>query len=200
MNTDLNAIIPLQQSLGDIGYEGAEAVDEIPNTEIVDWIGVELRDAADASLATEATTIGGGAFFIRNDGKIVGLDGSSVLSFDVAVTNQLFVVLWHRNHLPVMSMYPVSQSSGIYTYDFTTAIAQAYGNNLSDLGDGIYGMIGGNANGDGNINEFDGIQSWIPQAGHTGYYSGDVNMDTHVNNQDKNDIWLPNYGKSEILP
>jgi len=200
MNADLNSIIPLQQSLSGIGYEGPEAVSEIPNTDIVDWIGVELRDAADASLATEATSLGGGAFFIRNDGKIVGLDGSSVLNFDLTINQNLYVLLWTRNHLPVMSMTAVPQSGGIYTYDFTTAAAQAYGNNQSNLGGGKYGMIGGNANGDGNINELDGVEVWYPQAGQSGYLSGDVNMDGQVNNQDKNDVWLPNYGKSEILP
>lgn len=200
MNTGLNAIIPLQQSLGVIGYDGPEAVDAIPNENIVDWIGVELRDAVDASLATESTTIGGGAAFIRNDGKIVGLDGNSVLSFDVVVTNQLFVLLWHRNHIAAMSMFAVPQIGGIYTYDFTTAANQAYGNNQSNLGGGNFGMIAGDANGDGVINDFDGLDGWIPQVGQTGYLQSDVNMNTQVNNQDKNDVWLPNYGKSEILP
>ncbi len=61
-------------------------------------------------------------------------------------------------------------------------------------------MIGGDANADRTINELDGIEAWVNQAGHTGYLSGDVNMDTQVNNPDKNDIWLPNFNKSEILP
>jgi hypothetical protein len=200
MNSDLNAIIPLQQSLGVIGYDGPEAVSAMPNTDIIDWIGVELREAADASLATEATTIGGGAFFIRNDGKIVGLDGSSMLSFDLTINQNLYVLLWHRNHLPIMTMTAVPQNGGIYTYDFTTSAGQAYGNNQSDLGGGAYGMIGGNANGDGIIDEFDGIEAWYPQVGTAGYLSSDVNMDGQVNNPDKNDIWLPNYGKSEIIP
>lgn len=200
MNTDLNSIIPQQQSLGVIGYEGPEAVSAIPNTNIVDWIGVELRDAPNIGSANEGTTVGGGAFFILNDGKVVGLDGSSMLSFDLEIANQLFVVIWHRNHLPVISQYPLSESGGIYTYDFTTAANQAYGSNQNNLGGGKFGMIAGNANGDGDIDEVDGTESWIPEAGKSGYFGGDVNMDGQVNNQDKNDVWLPNYGKSIILP
>lgn len=200
MNSDLNSIISLQQSLNIIGYKGLESVPAIPNTNVVDWIGVELRDATDINSATSETTIGGGAYFILNDGSIVKLDGSSLPSFDFTVNNQLFVVLWHRNHLPVISQFPLNETGGIYSYNFTTAASQAFFNNQSDLGGGIYGMIGGNANADGIINEYDGLEAWIPQAGHTGYLQGDVNMDRQVNNLDKNDVWFPNYGKVEKLP
>jgi hypothetical protein len=200
MNTDLNAIIPLQQTLTVVGYNGTEEVAAIPNADIVDWIGVELRDATDINSATSETAIGGGAFFLLKDGSIVGLDGSSLPFFDIGVTNELFVVIWHRNHLPVMAQNPLALSEGVYSYDFTTAVDQAYQNNQSSLAGGAYGMIAGDANADGNINETDGTEEWYPQAGQAGYLQGDVNMDGQVNNPDKNDTWLPNYGKSEQLP
>lgn len=201
MNTDLNDILPAHQpyDVNPWNYDGAESVANIP-ANAVDWLLVELRDATDVNSATSATSLGGQAAFILNDGSIVDLNGSSLLSFDYQIQDQLFIVLWHRNHLPVVSKYPLAESGGIYTYDFTTAASQAYGDNQSDLGGGKFGMIGGDANADGTINEFDGIEAWLDQAGHTGYLSGDVNMDTQVNNPDKNDVWLPNYGKSEILP
>ncbi|MEZ5196826.1 MAG: LamG-like jellyroll fold domain-containing protein [Bacteroidales bacterium] len=129
MNTDLNAIIPLQQSLTVIGYSGTEEVEAIPNADVVDWIGLELRDAADVNSATEQTTIGGGAFFLLKDGSIVSLDGSSVPEFEVQITNDLFVVVWHRNHLPVISQTPCLQSGSNYIYDFTWKAEQAYGDN-----------------------------------------------------------------------
>jgi len=200
MNTLINPLIPLQQSLAIIGYDGPEAVASIPNTNIVDWIGFELRDATDAASANENTTVGGGAYFLLKDGSIVSLDGSSMPSFDITISNQLFVLVWHRNHLPVMSKYPLTESGGIYSYDFTTAAGQAYADNQNDLGGGAFGMIGGNANGDGEINEFDGTEYWYQEVGQTGYLQSDVNMDTQVDNQDKNDVWFPNQGKTEILP
>ncbi len=200
MNTDLNAIIPLQQTLTFIGYDGPEEVPEIPNTDIVDWIGIELRDATDVNSATAETAIGGGAFFLLKDGSIVGLDGSSVPAFDIQITNQLFVVIWHRNHLPAMSQYSLAESGGIYTYDFTTSAGQVYGDNQSDLGNGKWGMIGGDANVDGTINELDGTEIWYPQTGQSGYFQGDANMDMQVDNKDKNDVWFGNYGKFEMLP
>ncbi|MCB0806259.1 MAG: hypothetical protein KDC05_10710, partial [Bacteroidales bacterium] len=64
MNTDLNPIIPLQQTLTVVGYNGTEEVVAIPNADVVDWIGLELRDAPDISSATESTAINGGAFFL----------------------------------------------------------------------------------------------------------------------------------------
>jgi hypothetical protein len=98
-----------------------------------------------------------------------------------------------------MSSVSLVLSNGEYVYDFTTSADQVYGDNQSDLG-GVFGMIGGDANGDGTINETDGIEAWYPFAGKTGYFGGDVNMDTQVNNTDKNDIWLPNFNKLEVLP
>ncbi|MCF8403891.1 MAG: hypothetical protein K9H58_08100 [Bacteroidales bacterium] len=199
MNTDLNNIIPLQQTLTVIGYDGPEEVPAIPNADVVDWIGVELRDAVDVNSATEETAIGGGAFFLLKDGSIVGLDGSSLPEFDIQINNQLFVVIWHRNHLPVMSQFPLTESGGVYTYDFSNSAAQAFGDNQADLGSS-WGMIGGDANVDGNIDELDGTEVWINEVGRAGYLQSDVNMDSQADNQDKNDIWYPNYGKAEMLP
>jgi hypothetical protein len=200
MNTVINPLIPLQQSLAIIGYSGTETVASMPNADIVDWVGFELRDATDAASATEATTVGGGAYFLLKDGSIVGLNGSLKPTFDLAIANQLFVLVWHRNHLPVMSKYPLTGSGGIYSYDFTTSADKAYGNNQSDLGGGVFGMIGGNANGDNIINEFDGTEYWYPYAGKPGYLQGDANLDGQVDNRDKNDVWFFNYGKQENLP
>jgi PKD repeat protein len=200
MNTDLNDILPLQQSLTVIGYNGDEEVQAIPNEDIVDWIGLELRDATDINSATSGTTIGGGAFFLLRDGTIVGLDGSSLPFFSLPLENELFVAIWHRNHLPVLSKYPLIPNEGIYSYDFTISADQVYENNQSSLEGGAFGMISGDANADGTINGTDGIEEWYPQVGKSGYLQGDVNMDGQVDNSDKNDTWLPNVGKSEQFP
>jgi hypothetical protein len=204
MNTDLNAIIPLQQTLTVVGYNGTEEVDEIPNADVVDWIGLELRDAADISSATEATAIGGGAFFLLKDGSIVGLDGSSLPTFDGEISQQLFVVIWHRNHLPVISAYPLIETGGTYTYDFTTGTTQAYGDTdgYKQWGTGVAVMVAGDGNADGHILLSDKINVWTPQAAKKGYYPGDFNMDSQVDNADKNYIWVPNndYGYSSQIP
>jgi len=200
MNTTLWPILPLAQPYNTYPweYDGDESVASMP-ANVVDWLLVEYRDATDANSANFETSLGGQAAFILEDGQIVDLSGNTPLVFNYDLTNNLYVVLWHRNHLPILSSTALNESGGIYNYDFTTSAGQAYGNNQADL-EGAWGMIGGDANADGVINEFDGSENWIPQVGQAGYLQGDINMDTQVNNQDKNDIWYNNYGKTEVLP
>jgi hypothetical protein len=181
-------------------YWGSETVGSIPNGDVVDWVYVEFRDAVDAPSATAATRIDRQAGFLLDDGSIVGLDGVSNLFFSGTVANNLFILIHHRNHLDIMSASALTESSGIYTYDFTTSASQAYGSIQKDLGAGVFGMITGDANMDGTIDDLDATEAWFSQAAQSGYFSGDVDMNSQVNNQDKNDIWLPNVGNSQMLP
>ncbi|MBC8489634.1 MAG: hypothetical protein H8D45_26750 [Bacteroidetes bacterium] len=169
----------------------------IPNTDVVDWVLIELRDAPDAVSATPATMIGRLAAFVSKDGSIVDMDGVSNPYFPHAPIPQLFVVIWHRNHLGIMSAYPLTEISGIYNYDFTTGADEAYGgaNGHKEIGTGIWGMRGGDGNSDGDINNLDKNDIWLPDYGNTGYLNGDFNMDSQVLDDDKIDIWQPNSGK-----
>ncbi|MBC8485601.1 MAG: hypothetical protein H8D45_06130 [Bacteroidetes bacterium] len=202
MDAALNGILPLSQpyNCSPWNYSGTESVASIPNTNIVDWVLVELRDTTDASLATGETMIAQQAAFLLNDGSVVGLDGSDMPRHVVTITHNLFVVIWHRNHLGIMSANPATESGGVYTYDYTTPAGQAYGTNAQkDLGSSIYGMISADANADGDINA-DDKTIWTSQAGTKGYKSGDFTMDGQVNNTDKNDMWLPNVGEGSQVP
>ena len=196
MNTDLNSLsdFPLSQPYNQLpwDYLGTESVGSIPNAEVVDWLLVELRDAIDAPSATPATWIAKKAAFVLSDGSVVGMDGTSELEFNKSITNQLFVVLWHRNHLGMMSAFPVTKIGDVYNYNFTTAMGMAYLNGQKSLGGDTYGMYSGNADADGEVGVNDIDSYWAIQAGEKGYYSGDLNMNTQVNNQDKNDYWHPN--------
>jgi len=140
---------------------------------------------------------------VLSNGNIVGVDGNSNLSFDVAISNDLYVVVWHRNHIGIMSATPLSLNDGVYDYDFTTAASQVHGG-LSGhvhLGAGVYGMAGGDGNADGEIGTTDNDGVWKPESGQTGYLMGDYSLDSEVNNNDKNDIWLPNNNvKSSQVP
>jgi len=205
MNTNLTDLTILQLSqpynTAPWNYTGTESVAFIPNADIVDWILIELRDTTQAEYATGETMIYQQAAFLLNNGSVVDLDGSSILSFYHSILQSLFVVIWHRNYLGIMSAnVSIPDPEGIYTYDFTTAASQVFGNGLNDLGSGIFGMIGGDANADGIINLSDAVQSWIPQAGHAGYLNADINLDGQVNNPDKNDCWLMNIYKESHVP
>jgi len=87
---------------------------------------MELRDAADAASATPATIFARQAAFVMNDGTIVATDGSSDPVLTGSLTQNLFVVVNHRNHLSVMSATPVIKSGGVYAYNFTIGETQAY--------------------------------------------------------------------------
>jgi len=203
MNTNLNPNhIPLAQpfNVAPWNYPGSEAVVSIPNVDIVDWILVELRDAADAASATSGTVIAQQAAFLNDDGTIVGTDGTVLPNFDVSVSDQLFVVIWHRNHLGIMSANSLSEAGGIYTYDFTTSAAQAYGtNSQKDIGSGVFGMISADSNGDGDVNAAD-LSQWQTQAGVAGYYSSDFDFNGQTDNADKNEGWILNEDKSSQVP
>jgi hypothetical protein len=177
-------------------YAGTENVTSVP-AGVVDWVIVELRDAASAATAGPATIIPGGtrAAFLKSDGSIVNAEGNPNLLFaGVPVSQNLFVVIHHRSHLAIMSSGAVTQTGGIYSWDFTTAQGQAYNNGQKFLSSGHYGMRGGDGNGDALVNSSDKTSVWNIQAGKKGYSASDFNMNGEVSNPDKNGIWLPNLG------
>ncbi|MBN1339047.1 MAG: hypothetical protein JXA03_06980 [Bacteroidales bacterium] len=206
MSTFLNSnnIIPLSQPFNQApwNYTGTESVSSIPGNDITDWALVELRDAATATQATAATVIYEHAVFIRNDGKIVDLDGSETLSLPVAVNENLFAVIWHRNHLGIMSANPLQLTGNTWTYDFTTGIMQVYGGGSGHklIAPGVWGMISADGNADKQVNNADKNDVWKVQAGSSGYLAGDFDMNGQVDNPDKNDEWIPNSGSGSQVP
>ena len=204
MNTDLNdaGFLPLVQPYNTApwNYPGLEEVGSIPNGDVVDWVLVELRDAPDAASATQATVYARQAAFLLKNKSIVSGDGTTWLEFYGTITQNLFIVVWHRNHLGIMSAVPVVKTGGIYTYDFTTGADQAFGSNAQkEVAPGIWGMITGNGNGD-NIIDLSDKTRWNTDAAKSGYKASDYDMNGRVNNQDKNDKWLMNTGYESQVP
>lgn len=204
MNTDLNTsgLLPLAQPYSGEpwNYNGTESVASIPNGDIVDWVLIEIRDAVDAASSTPATIFVQQAAFLLNNGRVVDVNGSSLLHFTSTINENLFLVIYHRNHLEVLSAHPVEKTGGVYTYDFTTTADQAFGINAQkNLGSGKYGMYGGDANANGVVNTIDKA-IWSSQVGTQGYKSTDFNRNGQTENQDKNDIWVQNIGENSQLP
>ena len=77
-------------------YSGNETL-TISNQNIIDWVLVELRSSADSNYYVYSRK----AAILKSDGTIVNADGTQ-FSMDVSAGNY-FVVIYHRNHLPVMS-------------------------------------------------------------------------------------------------
>jgi len=182
-------------------YPGTESVVTLPNN-IVDWVLVEFRDAIIADSANASTTIERQAAFLLNNGSVVGLNGVSNLRFNSSISEQLFVVICHRNHLDIISANPLVLSNGSYSYDFTTEETQVYGGSsgYKEIVPDIWGMVSGDGETNNIVNDGDKNNSWLIQAGLSGYLSSDFNLDCIVGNKDKNDHWSPNLWKESQVP
>lgn len=182
-------------------YSGSDQTDAIPGNEIVDWILVEIRDASSAGQATGTTVAGRQSAFIRNDGAVVALDGTSNLRFYHTIDHQLFAVILHRNHLGIMSANPLTLSGGIYSCNFSTGSSQVYGgtSGTKEIATGIWGMISGDGNAD-KVVDMDDKDLWSAQAGNAGYLMTDTDLNGNTDNTDKNSKLLNNLERSSQVP
>ena len=182
-------------------YNGLESVGSTffaSNPNIVDWVLLELRKG---ETAATATTVATKAAFIKSDGNIVDIDGTSPVEFKGRPAGDYYIVVRHRNHLAVMSSVKVSLPNST-TYDFTTSSSQFYGGNAGakDLGSGVWGMIAGDGNGNGEVQNDDSENIWKPGNGTSGYKNADYNMNGQVQNDDNENYWKLNNGKGSQVP
>jgi hypothetical protein len=182
-------------------YTGSESVSSVP-ANVVDWVLVQLRDAPSPATAISATIIGTKAAFLLTDGSIVDLDGAGYVNFNVTVSQNLYPVIYHRNHLAIMSNNPVVESGGIYSYDFSTSETQVYGgtNGHKLLDTGVWGMVGADGNGNGLIQNTDETAVWKVDLGNSGYMAGDFDLNGLTQNTDETNYWKVNLGSGGQTP
>ncbi|PSG90708.1 M43 family zinc metalloprotease [Aurantibacter aestuarii] len=117
---------------------------------IVDWVWLELRDAA-----TNTTISASRSALLQRDGDVVDVDGTSPVLINVTGKNY-FVVVNHRNHLGAMSLNTIALSGTATTVDFTNGSVSTFGTNAQkDMGSGVFGLWAGDLNGD-NVIRFAG--------------------------------------------
>ncbi|MEZ5195012.1 MAG: cohesin domain-containing protein [Bacteroidales bacterium] len=197
LDNSVNNILPLGQSYNKLpwNYAGVENVPSMPDPDIVDWILIELRETSgNSSTATPDKRIASQAGFIFKDGTIVGHATLIPIRFDIILNDNLYAVIWHRNHLGVMSALPLAENAGIYTYDFTTGGDKAYGGieSQKEVAPGVWAMISGDGDANGLVDINDKLNIWSTNVGKSGYLEGDFNMDGQIDNQDKSDAWISN--------
>ena len=210
MSTQLNSnnLLPLEQpfdsdTTAQWYYNGDESDAAIPNSEVVDWLLLQARDATSPENATAETVKETQVAFLLKDGKIVGLDGESLISFSAPIENNLYLVVFQRNHAGVISSASIEQTWDCEcTYNFSTSANQAYGGNAAhkEIVSGVWGMFGGDSDGNGIINTNDKTNIWTTEAGTPGYLPADNNLSGQVDNKDKNDTWAENRNKSSQVP
>jgi hypothetical protein len=161
------------------------------NDNIVDWVYVELRSAADNTAVIDSKSA-----LLQRDGNIVDVDGISNIEFTMPQGNY-YVAVHHRNHLSIISNSAIALSNTVTTVDFTNAASQiTFGSNAQTvfgMPNNIVAMWAGNVNAD-TVVQYSGTNPDSPSIlsevlnapGNflnfptyvvTGYNSNDVNMD-----------------------
>jgi len=168
-------------------YGMGTTVTSVP-ADAVDWVKIVFRDGT-----TSTTLLDSVAKFVTQTGQIINEDGSN-MSITGLAKNNYYVSIHHRNHLPVMSASVVNLSVASPSYNFTSALAQAWtdatvtsNSAMKEVEAGVWGLWEGDANGDGEVS-YEGaspdrvtvlnrVGVSTPVNIVSGYYDTDVNMD-----------------------
>jgi hypothetical protein len=124
-------------------YVGGVIVDKFAGS-VADQITVELHDPA-----TYATVV----FTASN--VDLNQDGTCSVTVPVSVSGSYYVTVKQRNHIEMVSATALAFNGSTLIHNFTTAAANAYGNNQVLLETGVYGMFAGDVDQDGSINGSD---------------------------------------------
>ena len=172
--------------------EDLRSVSSIP-TDISDWVLVQLRTSVDGNAVVSKSV------FLRRDGRIVADDGTTTIVMN-AIPGSYYVVIKHRNHLPVMTASMITLSSDTVTlYDFTIGENKCYGTSgVVEVETGIWAMWAGDINQDGMVTTRD-YKRWYEsnRVGVTGYQHCDLNFNASVNQNDYL-VWLENANKGAM--
>ncbi|PIA79373.1 hypothetical protein BFR04_00540 [Gaetbulibacter sp. 4G1] len=160
---------------------------------IVDWVWLELRDPI-----TSTTIVSSRSALLQRDGDIVDIDGVSTSVIFSEVPGAYYLVVTHRNHLGIRSANTYNLSSTTTTINLSTSSNSVAGgtNAIIDLGNGKFGLIGGDFDANGQVQNTD-LSGVRPVLGQSQYSAGDLDMNSQVQNTDINNLLNPNTGKGK---
>lgn len=167
-------------------YEGEEGVNQVADlpANMVDWLLVEVQNETGQMIAQKAVAL-------LADGTITdvqtGIDLNTVALAGLANNENYYVLLRHRHHIDVVSAIPVMVTDLTLTIDFSDPTQVMGGaDQLMDMGSGKYGLIAGDATGDGiiNVQDFNAYQKEQTQP--TPYSPTDFNLDGQLTVDDFN--------------
>jgi hypothetical protein len=138
-------------------------------------------------------------YALRDSSRIfLGTNGSGSCSFGIAPSGSYYLVVRHRNHLETWSSVAIVFVTGNTTsYDFTTGLSKAYGQNMKQIGS-VCVIYSGDINQDGVIFT-DDYTILITQFGRDGYLNSDLNGDNFVDGYDLPIIY-PNFFHTVMKP
>jgi hypothetical protein len=163
------------------------------SAEVVDWIKVEVRSAANPTTILETQSL-----FLRPNGLITNADYTTPKFAPQA--EPVRIVVKHRNHLAIMSNNINTFTAGLTNYDFSTSLSQAYndpgGLPQMVLKNGVWCMWAGdvNANQDFAIDVTDYNQEYISNeaAPYDVYLKTDLDMNGALDATDLNILYFNN--------
>ena len=191
MNVGLAGNIPLSQpyNVTPWFYDGTESVSAM-DVSVVDWILVELRSDTETTFERKAA-------LLLDDGSIVQYNNlTQGVHFENTIDgNSYYVVVYHRNHMPVMSTNVLVLENNPVPFSFTD-LANCYGGGavLLETTNPAYGLIAGDINSNGLLSYsgpgndrgmviariVDEVQDANINSVATGYFDEDILMDYDV--------------------
>lgn len=192
MTTSINDLLPITSPY----FNGDVTAESIPEN-AVDWVGIELR-SSDMGVAIDSVSM-----FLLTDGSVVMADGISQVQFADLLADDYYVVIRHRNHLPIMSKdketFKPNGADDVTMIDLTN-VANVYGDGtgIKQLETAVYGLISGETN-DSNIITNSDKDLVIEEKNLSGYYTSDTNFSGIVTNSDKDPI-IENKNSSTSVP
>jgi len=169
-------------------FVAGNPVDKFTAT-IADVITVELHDAGNyATIVYTAPDVE----LLQNG--TTSTSGKTYISIPNNFNGSYYITVKHRNHVETTSASPVTFSDANITYNFTTAAAQAYSNNLMQVNPGVFCIFAGDVNQDGFVSVADrddfvhvAVVNLVK-----GYVAEDINGDGIVAVGDRDDLVHPN--------
>ena len=183
-------LLPLQQPYNQppwnyAGTESYATTQDIP-ANAVDWLLIELRNAADSYQVLETKAV-----MLLQDGSVVDENGTAGVTFNSAVLNTpYFISVRHRNHLGVLA----SQTASLPTltpHDFTVNGSVMGQSQLKEVEQGVFALNAGDFDGNGilAVDDFNFYKSQSAMLNQ--YVDSDANLDNTVSTTDFN-LYLPN--------
>ncbi|MCK9420965.1 MAG: hypothetical protein M0Q38_00010 [Bacteroidales bacterium] len=81
--------------------------------------------------------------------------GLATIQIPSTFSGSYYVTVKNRNHIATVTSLPISLTNPVINYNFSTSSGQAFGSNLKTLEPGVFGIYGGDANGDGAVDVLD---------------------------------------------
>ncbi len=191
MNDDLrsNSNLPTSSPYTDGLTCDSDVFNSTGDDAIVDWVFIELRDASDRSIIVESRSA-----LLQRDGDIVDIDGVSSVSL-ASSKSSYYVLVGHRNHISILSAAPIPINTST-VIDLSADPIAVYGNNnaVNAMSDNKYAMIGGDFDGNGQIQNSDETPIII-LLGNSGYDAADLDLNGQIQNTDITNLLAPNLGK-----